>query len=81
MQRIQIVEIVFCHTHKQFHLSDVTVADPDSSDFTRTGVTGQSNSIPTKFLLNAPKEVLTSKNKSLLDYIGYKHSNWYGHLQ
>ena len=35
MQRIQIDEIVFCHTHKQFHLSHVTVADPDSSDTSR----------------------------------------------
>ena len=25
-------EIVFCHTHKQFHLFHVTAADPDSSD-------------------------------------------------
>ena len=46
MQRITIVENVFCHTHKQSHrmlLSQVTVADPDSSDrvdFTRTSVTG-----------------------------------------
>ena len=38
MQRIPIDEIVFCHTHKQFHqilLSHVTVADPDSSDSSR----------------------------------------------
>ena len=35
MQRIPIVENVFCHTHKQFHLSHVTVADPDSSDSSR----------------------------------------------
>ena len=32
MQRIPIVENVFCHTHKQFHLSHVTVSNPDSSD-------------------------------------------------
>ena len=32
MQRIPIAEIVFCHIHKQFHPSHVTVADPDSSD-------------------------------------------------
>ena len=25
----------FCHTHKQFHPSHVTVADPDSSDSSR----------------------------------------------
>ena len=35
MQRIPIDETVFCHTHKQFHLSRVTVADPDSSDSSR----------------------------------------------
>ena len=35
MQRISIDEIAFCHTHKQFHLSHVTVADPDSSDSSR----------------------------------------------
>ena len=32
MQRISVDEIVFCHADKQFHLSHVTVADPDSSD-------------------------------------------------
>jgi hypothetical protein len=32
MQRIQIDDIVLCHTRKQFHLSHVTVTDPDSSD-------------------------------------------------
>ena len=38
MQRIPIVENVFCHTHKQFNrmlLSHVTDADPDSSDSSR----------------------------------------------
>ena len=35
MQRLLIDEIVFCHTHKQFHLSHVTAADPDSSDSRR----------------------------------------------
>ena len=35
MQRIIIDEIVLCHTHKQNHLSHVTVADPDSSDSSR----------------------------------------------
>ena len=38
MQRIPIVENVFCHTHKQFNrllLSHVTVADPDSSNSSR----------------------------------------------
>ena len=35
MQRIPIVENVFCHTHKQFHLSHVSVTDPDSSDSSR----------------------------------------------
>ena len=67
MQRIPINEIVFCHTHKQFHPSHVTVADPDSSDSSRlypnerysSGVTRQSNSILIKFLLSAPKEVFT----------------------
>ena len=54
MQRITIDEIVFCHTHKQFHLSHVTVA-VTRADFTRMSVTdpsfmGQSNSIPTKIL-------------------------------
>ena len=67
MQRIPIDEIVFCHTHKQFHLSHVTVADPDRSDSSRlySNVTGQSNSIPTKVLLRAPKEVFTSINNRL----------------
>ena len=32
---IPIDEIVFCHTHKQFHLSHVAVADPYSSDLSR----------------------------------------------
>ena len=32
MQRLPIDEIVFCQTHKLFHKSHVTVADPDSSD-------------------------------------------------
>ena len=35
MQRIPIDEIVFRHTHKQFHLSHVTVAGPDISDSIR----------------------------------------------
>ena len=38
MQRIPIIENVFCHTHKQFHqmlLSHVKVAEPDSSDSSR----------------------------------------------
>ena len=35
MQRIPIDEIVFCHTHKQFHLPHIMVADPDSSDLSR----------------------------------------------
>jgi hypothetical protein len=35
MQRIPIVENVFCHTHKQFHPSRVKVTDPDSSDSSR----------------------------------------------
>ena len=35
MQRITIVENVFCYTHKQFHLSRVTVADTESSDSSR----------------------------------------------
>ena len=35
LQRLPIDEIVFCHTHKQFHLSDVTVANQDSSDSSR----------------------------------------------
>ena len=56
--------------------SHVTVVDPDSSDSSRLypnecyrseltdpSVTSQSNSIPTKFLLSAPKEVYTSKSK------------------
>ena len=32
---IPMNEIVFCHTHKQFHISHVTVADPDNSDSSR----------------------------------------------
>ena len=32
---VPIVENVFCHTHKQFYLSHLTVADPDSSDSSR----------------------------------------------
>ena len=32
MQRLPIAENIFCHTHKQFHVSHVTVADADSSD-------------------------------------------------
>ena len=55
---------------QQFYLSHVTVTDPDAvtrADFTRTSVTvpsvtRQSNSILTKFLLGAPKEIFTSKN-------------------
>ena len=35
MQRLPIGENVFCNAHKQFHLSHVTVADPDSSDSSR----------------------------------------------
>ena len=35
MQRIPNDEIVFCHDHKQFHISRLTVADPDSSDSSR----------------------------------------------
>ena len=65
MQRIPVVENVFCHTHKQFHLSHVTVADPDSSDSSRTSVAGQSNSILTKFLLCGPKEVFSSRNRKI----------------
>ena len=59
-----MVENVFCHTHKQFHPSHVTVPiqiTVSRADFTRTSVTLQSNSIPTKYLLSAPKEVLKSK--------------------
>ena len=65
MQHIPIVEIVSCHTHKQFHPSHVTVADPDSSDSSRLysnertvpSFMRQSNSIPTKRLLSEHKEV------------------------
>ena len=69
MQRIPVVENVFCHTHKEFHrmlLSHLTVADPDSSESSRLypSVTRHSNSIATKFLLSAPKEVFTSKIRS-----------------
>ena len=35
---LTIDEIIYCHTHKQFHrmlLSHVTVTDPDSSDSSR----------------------------------------------
>ena len=35
MQRISIDEIVLYHTHKQFNVSQVTVADPDSRDSSR----------------------------------------------
>ena len=36
MQRIPIAEIVFfLHTHKQFNLSHVTVAEPHISDSSR----------------------------------------------
>ena len=35
MQHIPISDIVSCHMHQQFHLSHVTVADPDSSDSSR----------------------------------------------
>ena len=58
MQRTPIVENVFRHTHGQFHLSYVTIA-VTRADFTRTSVTGQSNLIPTKFLISARKEVFT----------------------
>ena len=69
MQRIPIDEIVFCHTHKLFYLSHVTVAIQIAvtrANFTRTSVTDQSitrqsNLVPTKFLLNASEEVFTSK--------------------
>ena len=40
------------------------------ADFTRTSVTGQSNSILIKFLLSAPKEVFTSK------IVGYFLTEW-----
>ena len=61
MQRIPIVENVFCHTHKQFHLSHVTVADPDSSDSSRLYPNEHHyNSILAKFLLSVPKEVFNS---------------------
>ena len=78
MQRILII---FCH-NQQFHLSHVTVADPDSSysnrlypnEFTDTSVTRQSNSTTTKFLLSAPKEVFTSRGavliRIMMDIIG-----------
>ena len=69
MQRIPIDEIVFCRSHKQFQLmqrSPIEIA-VTRADFTRTrvidpSVTRESNSISTKFLLSAPKEVFTSKN-------------------
>ena len=35
LQRIPVVQNVFCHTHKQFQLSHVTIADPDNSDSSR----------------------------------------------
>ena len=35
------------------------------ADFTRTSVTGQSNSIPIKFLHSAPKEVSILKTATL----------------
>ena len=33
--KLLLNKIVFCVTHKQFHPSHVTVADPDSSDSSR----------------------------------------------
>ena len=82
MQRIPIVENIFCHTLKQFNrivLSHVTVTDPDSSDSSRLypnerqatdpSVTCQSNSIPTKFLLSASKEISLQKVKNF-KYLG-----------
>ena len=35
MQHILIAEIIFCHTHQQFNLRHVTVADLGSSDSSR----------------------------------------------
>ena len=61
MQRVPIDEIAFCHTHKQFHISHVTVADFTRTTVTDPSVTRQSNSIPTNFFLSAPKEVFTLK--------------------
>ena len=69
MQRIPIDKIVFCHTHKQFHLSHVMASIQIAvtrADFTRTSVTDpsvtrQCNSMSTKFLLSMPKEVFTPK--------------------
>ena len=78
MQPIPIDEIVFCHTHKQFNLSHVTIQIAVTrADFTRTSVTvpsvtGQSNSIPTNFLLSAPKctgSVLEEELGSILSYM------------
>ena len=72
MQRIPIVENVVCHTHKQFHLSHVTVADPDSSDSSRLHPNERYWSLKLnthKFLLSAPKEVFTSINFAKAEYI------------
>ena len=69
-----IVENVFCHNNfieccylMQLSLIQIAVT---RADFTRTSVTDpsvttQCNSISTKFLLSAPKEVFTSKINSL----------------
>ena len=60
MQRIPVVEMVFCHTQKEFHRmlpSDVTVADPDSSDSSRLYPNKRYESIQliaTSFMLNTP---------------------------
>ena len=62
MQYIPIVENVCCHYHEQFHLSHVTVADPDSSDSNRLYPNEPYR--PTKCLLSVPKEVFTSKRKT-----------------
>jgi hypothetical protein len=69
MQRISIVDIVFCHTHKQFHPSHATVADLDSSDSNRLYPPDEFNSIPTEFLLSAPREASTSKIE--IKYVAY----------
>jgi hypothetical protein len=76
LQRIPIVENFFVIL-KQFHLSHVTVADPDSSDSSRLyrtsvtdpSVTGQYNLIPRTSLVSAPKEIFTSKINSNANFL------------
>ena len=79
MQRMTIVENVFWHTHKQFHLSQVTVADLDSSDSSRFYLNERYRSEryasikfnTYKLFARTPKEIFTSKIENRM-YVAHK---------